>query len=113
MRVTSLVSLLALAAPLASAFTLSAPTNPTSGEVTEIHWTFKATDPATFDLFLMNSTQAFGLVAFLGTELETDLGQITTLLPALPAGDDYQLRAVNVENVDIVLAFSPVFAVAA
>ncbi|KAJ7688151.1 hypothetical protein B0H17DRAFT_1203158 [Mycena rosella] len=72
---------------LAPAFTLSEPTNPTSGAVTEIHWTFTDTDPATFDLFLMNSAQALSLVALLGTELETDLGQITALLPTLPAAN--------------------------
>ncbi|KAJ7457788.1 hypothetical protein FB451DRAFT_1509083 [Mycena latifolia] len=107
MRIISLSSLLAIAAPLASAFTLSAPTNPTSGEITEIHWGFTAADPPTFSLFLMNSTQAFDLKAIIGENLQTNLGQITTLWPVLPAGDDYQLRAVNVTNVDFVLAFSP------
>ncbi|KAJ7615805.1 hypothetical protein B0H17DRAFT_1220352 [Mycena rosella] len=113
MRVISLSSLVALAAPLASAFTLSAPTNPTSGEITEIHWGFTATDPATFTLFLVNSTQAFDLKATIGQNLQTSLGEITTLWPVLPSGAGYQLRAVDVTNVDRVLAFSPAFAVSA
>ncbi|KAJ6572458.1 hypothetical protein DFH09DRAFT_1152969 [Mycena vulgaris] len=95
-------------------FSLPAPTNPTAGEITQIHWGFTAADPTTFSLFLMNSTQAFGLKAILGQNLQTNLGQITMLFPAgLETGDDYQLRAVDVDNVDRVLAFSPVFAVAA
>lgn len=73
---------------LASAFTLDGPTNPTAGEVTEIHWTSTAKDPATFDLFLLNNpNDPFSLVAVLGENLETDLGEIHTLLPAsIPAG---------------------------
>ncbi|KAJ7699505.1 hypothetical protein B0H14DRAFT_2571629 [Mycena olivaceomarginata] len=99
---------------LASAFTLDAPTNPIAGEVTEIHWSFTATDPAEFDLFLMNSTEAFGLIAVLGTVLATDMREIHTLLPAtIPAGNDYQLRAVDHTNVDRVYAFSPVFTITA
>ncbi|KAJ7625197.1 hypothetical protein B0H17DRAFT_1218831 [Mycena rosella] len=113
MRVISLFSLIALAAPLASAFTLSAPTNPTSGEITQIHWGFTPTDPVAFTLFLMNSTQAFDLKVTIGENLRTNLGQITTLWPVLPAGAGYQLRAVDVTNVDRVLAFSRAFAVAA
>ncbi|KAF8156453.1 hypothetical protein K438DRAFT_1986716 [Mycena galopus ATCC 62051] len=111
MRFLILSSVLALA----SAFTLDSPTNPTAGEVTEIQWDFTAEDPATFDLFLLNNpNDPFSLVAELGVDLETDLGEIHTLLPAsLPAGNTYQLRAVNPENVDMVFAFSPVFAIAA
>ncbi|KAJ7692450.1 hypothetical protein B0H17DRAFT_1200508 [Mycena rosella] len=86
MHIISLFSLLAVVAPLASSFTLSAPTNLTSGEVPEIHWTFKGTDAATFDMLLMNSTQAFGLAAFPGDDIQTNLGQITAQLPALLAG---------------------------
>ncbi|KAJ7698256.1 hypothetical protein B0H17DRAFT_1196847 [Mycena rosella] len=86
---------------------------PTSGEITEIHWGFTATDPATFTLFLVNSTQAFDLKATIGQNLQTNLGEITTLWPVLPSGAGYQLRAVDVTNVDRVLAFSPAFAVLA
>ncbi|KAJ7775406.1 hypothetical protein B0H16DRAFT_1507320 [Mycena metata] len=113
MRVISLSVILALAAPLASALTVAAPTNPTSGEITEIHWGFTASDPATFDLFLVNSTQAFDLKAIIGENLQTNLGQITTLFPVEASGNTYQLRAVSVDNVDRVLAFSPVFSVLA
>ncbi|KAJ7931074.1 hypothetical protein B0H13DRAFT_1960224 [Mycena leptocephala] len=114
MRVLSLPSLLAaVAAPLAYAFTIAVPTNPTSGEVTEINWTFTAKDPATFSLFLTNSTNAFGLRAIIGENLETDLGQIHTLLPTLPAAGGYALHAVNAENVDFILAASPPFAITA
>ncbi|KAJ6529508.1 hypothetical protein DFH09DRAFT_1370958 [Mycena vulgaris] len=112
MRFISLPSLLTLATPL-WAFTIGIPTNPTSGELTNIHWGFTATDPKEFSLFLMNSTQAFGLIAVLGESLQTDLGQIMTQLPVLPARVGYQLRAVEVDNVDFVLAFSPVFAISA
>ncbi|KAJ6451403.1 hypothetical protein C8R45DRAFT_1042008 [Mycena sanguinolenta] len=84
MRLFILASLLVLA----SAFTLDGPTNPTAGEVTEIHWDFTVKDPATFDLFLLNNpNDPFSLVAVLGENLETDLGEIHTLLPAsIPAG---------------------------
>ncbi|KAJ7816629.1 hypothetical protein B0H14DRAFT_3475171 [Mycena olivaceomarginata] len=110
MRFIILSSLLGLA----SAFTLDAPTNPTTGEVTEIHWTFTATDPVVFDLFLVNSTQVFSLAAILGQGLLTSMGEIHTFLSeTIPAGDDYQLRAVNHTNVDQVLAFSPVFTITA
>ncbi|KAJ6451439.1 hypothetical protein C8R45DRAFT_1113556 [Mycena sanguinolenta] len=111
MRLLILASLLVLA----SAFTLDGSTNPTAGEVTEIHWDFTVKDPATFDLFLLNNpNDPFSLVAVLGENLETDLGEIHTLLPAsIPAGNTYQLRAVNPENVDMVFAFSPVFAIVA
>lgn len=85
MNAHSLNSFLAVAGSFASALTLDIPTNPTSGEVTQIHWGFTATDPATFDLFLVNSTNAFDLKAILGENLQTNLGQITTLLPSLPA----------------------------
>ncbi|KAJ6457985.1 hypothetical protein C8R45DRAFT_562050 [Mycena sanguinolenta] len=102
-----------LAVPLASAFTIAVPTNPTSGEVTEIDWTFRGTDPATFDLFLVNSTNAFDLKAIIGENIETDLGKITTLLPTLPAIDGYVLHIVDVTNVDRILATSPVFAIKA
>ncbi|KAJ7931096.1 hypothetical protein B0H13DRAFT_1960315 [Mycena leptocephala] len=86
MRVLLLSSLLAaVAAPLACAFTIA---------VTEINWTFTAKDPATF-------------------KLETDLGQIHTLLPTLPALGGYALHAVNAENVDFILAASPPFAITA
>ncbi|KAJ7895350.1 hypothetical protein B0H13DRAFT_2338948 [Mycena leptocephala] len=77
--------LVAVAAPLAGAFTIAVPTNPTSGEVTEINWTFTAKDPTTFSLFLTNSANAFDLKAIIAENLETDLGQIHTLLPTLPA----------------------------
>ncbi|KAJ7853215.1 hypothetical protein B0H13DRAFT_2359166 [Mycena leptocephala] len=66
------------------------PHNPTSGEVTEINWTFTAKDPATFNL-----------------------GQIHTLLPTLPAVGGYALHAVHAENVDFILAASPPFAIKA
>ncbi|KAJ7354440.1 hypothetical protein DFH08DRAFT_854870 [Mycena albidolilacea] len=112
MRLPIISSLLTLA----SAFTLNAPTNPTAGKVTEIHWTFTANDPSNFTLFLLNNplTDPFSLVAVLGEHLQTNLGEIQTLLPAsLPAGDTYELRAVNPENVDFVFASSPIFAIAA
>ncbi|KAF7351688.1 hypothetical protein MSAN_01601700 [Mycena sanguinolenta] len=102
-----------LAVPLASAFTIAVPTNPTSGEVTEIDWTFTATDPPTFDLFLVNSTNAFDLKAIIGENIETDLGKITTLLPTLPAIDGYALTIRDATNVDRVFAWSPTFAIKA
>ncbi|KAJ7812052.1 hypothetical protein B0H13DRAFT_2145308 [Mycena leptocephala] len=111
MRVLSLSSLLAaVAAPLGCAFTIAVPTNPTSGEVTEINWTFTAKDPATFSLFLTNSTNAFDLKRSLArTSRQTR--QIHTLLPTLPALGGYALHAVNAENVDFILAASPPFAI--
>lgn len=72
-------------APLASAFTIAVPTNPTSGQVTEIHWTFTAADPAVFTLLLTNSTNHFDVKALVGEKVETDLGQITYQLPKLSA----------------------------
>ncbi|KAJ7878437.1 hypothetical protein B0H13DRAFT_2545522 [Mycena leptocephala] len=113
MRVISFSSLYAVAAPLACAFTIAVPTNPTSGEVTEINWTFTANDPPTFNLFLTNSTNAFDLKEIIGENLQTDLGQIHTLLPTLPAIGGYALHAVNAGNVDIILAASPAFAITA
>ncbi|KAJ7897483.1 hypothetical protein B0H13DRAFT_1884594 [Mycena leptocephala] len=84
--------------PLACSFTIAVP-NPTSGGVTEINWTFTAKDPATFTLFFTNSTNAFDLKAIIGENLETDLGQIHTLLPTLPAVGGYALHAIRFENV--------------
>ncbi|KAF7342506.1 hypothetical protein MVEN_01840600 [Mycena venus] len=86
MHFVSLFSGLAIVAvPLASAFTIAVPKNPTSGELTEIHWTSTASDPALFDLFITNSTNHFDLKAIVGEGIETDLGTITYQLPALPA----------------------------
>ncbi|KAJ7663506.1 hypothetical protein B0H17DRAFT_1336897 [Mycena rosella] len=101
MRVIPLFSLIALAAPLTSAFALSAPTNPTSDEITQIHWGFT---PRTLWRVRLQGNH--------WRESSTNLGQITTLWPVLPAGAGYQLRAVDVTNVDRVLAFSPAFAMA-
>ncbi|KAJ7873558.1 hypothetical protein B0H13DRAFT_1894907 [Mycena leptocephala] len=84
------------------AFTIAVPTNPTSGEVTEINGTFTANDPPTFNLFLTNSTSAFDLKEIIGQNLQTNLGQIHMLLPTLLA-----------MNVDIILAASPPFAITA
>ncbi|KAJ7749005.1 hypothetical protein B0H14DRAFT_3513674 [Mycena olivaceomarginata] len=86
MLFASLFTVLAVtAAPLASAFTIAVPTNPTSGQVTEIHWTFTVADPAVFTLLLTNSTNHFEVKALVGEKVETDLGQITYQLPKLPA----------------------------
>jgi hypothetical protein len=72
---------------VASASTIDVLTNPTSGGITEIHWNFSATDPASFNLLLMNSTEPFdlGLIAIIGKNLQTELNQITTQLPTVPA----------------------------
>ncbi|KAJ7803745.1 hypothetical protein B0H13DRAFT_2388827 [Mycena leptocephala] len=64
------ILLVAVATPLVCAFTIAVPTNPTSGEVTEISWTFTAKDPATFSLFLTNSTNAFDFKAIIAENLE-------------------------------------------
>jgi hypothetical protein len=77
--------LAAVAAPLACAFTIAVPTNPTSGEVTEINGTFTANDPPTFNLFLTNSTNVFDLKEIIGQNLQTDLRKIHMLLPTLLA----------------------------
>ncbi|KAJ7817936.1 hypothetical protein B0H14DRAFT_3148036 [Mycena olivaceomarginata] len=77
--------LIIVAAPLASAFMIAVPTNPTSGQVTQIHWTFTATDPAVFDLFITNSTNHLNLKAIVGKNIESDLGLITYQLRTLPA----------------------------
>ncbi|KAJ7873553.1 hypothetical protein B0H13DRAFT_2348952 [Mycena leptocephala] len=99
MRVISFFSLLAaVAAPLACAFTIA---------------TFTANDPPTFNLFLTNSTNAFDLKEIIGQNLQTNLGQIHTLLPTLASVGGYALHAVNAENVDIILAASPPFAITA
>ncbi|KAJ6550075.1 hypothetical protein B0H19DRAFT_1264938 [Mycena capillaripes] len=88
MRVVSFFSLAAaVVVSLAWAFTIVVPTNPTSGQVTEIDWTFIAKDPATFDL----------------ESIQTSLGTLQYQLPALPA-IGYALRICDMNNVGIVLA---------
>ncbi|KAJ7899005.1 hypothetical protein B0H13DRAFT_2337287 [Mycena leptocephala] len=63
--------------------------------ITEIHWNFSATDPASFNLLLMNSTEPFdlGLIAIIGENLQKEFGQITTQLPTVPAIEGYLLHA--------------------
>ncbi|KAJ7185053.1 hypothetical protein C8R46DRAFT_1065788 [Mycena filopes] len=96
MKVFCVLSIVfAVLVPLSAAFTIGVPTNPTSGQTTEINWTFTPTDPTTFSLFLTNSTNHFDLKAIIGENLQTSLGEITTVLPALPAIPGYALHTVD------------------
>jgi hypothetical protein len=63
---------------------IAVPTNPISGQVTQIHWTFTATDPAVSDPPITNSMNHLNLKAIV-ENIESDLGLITYQLRTLPA----------------------------
>ncbi|KAJ7584039.1 hypothetical protein C8J56DRAFT_1166907 [Mycena floridula] len=97
----------------ATAVKLNVPSNPRSGAVTEITWTIEARDPPTWGLFLMNSTQAFGLKGILAEAVDASAGSLSVTLPQVTPASIYILKAVNQTNVDQSLGWSPVFAIPA
>ncbi|KAJ6626253.1 hypothetical protein B0H10DRAFT_1999454 [Mycena sp. CBHHK59/15] len=105
-------SILTIALPLAaSALKLSPPTNPHSGQVTDILWTVEPHDPPTWTLFLMNISQAFDLKDIVAENVDPAPGKLTHKFPVLKPSNDYVLYAVNATNLDWVLASSGRFTI--
>ncbi|KAJ7243755.1 hypothetical protein C8J57DRAFT_60724 [Mycena rebaudengoi] len=104
-------SFVAIALPLAFALKLSPPTNPRSNQTTDVRWIVEARDPPTWNLFLMNISQAFDLKANLGENINPAPGKLTVKLPVLRPSNDYVLYAVNASNWDQVLASSGAFTI--
>lgn len=69
---------------LALALTVQVPTNPVSGQVTDIYWTNGPSDPE-WTLFLMNASETvFGLKGILGENVDPAPEKLTVALPVLP-----------------------------
>ncbi|KAH6911080.1 hypothetical protein BKA70DRAFT_1398720 [Coprinopsis sp. MPI-PUGE-AT-0042] len=98
-----------LAAPLAAALTLNAPTEPTSsGEVT-ITWDFEPSDP----LFTIELTHpSFNDKLAIANNVDPAQGSVTFVLPAVPAQSGYTLEAVNVGDINEVYSTTGAFAIA-
>ncbi|KAJ7080167.1 hypothetical protein B0H15DRAFT_487461 [Mycena belliarum] len=109
MRIHSCLAAIAL--PLVTALKLRPPTNPHSDQTTDIMWTVEPNDPPTWNLFLMNISQAFDLHAIVGEFVDPAPEKITFKFPVLRPADDYVLYAVNASNWDMVLASSGRFTI--
>ncbi|KAF9523731.1 hypothetical protein CPB83DRAFT_862386 [Crepidotus variabilis] len=97
---------------LASAVTLSIPANTKAGTTSQITWVSGSFDPPTWSLFLMNSSDPFGLKGILGENIDPSLGALDITLPSgLKATNGYILKAVYPDNVDRAAGWSPKFAV--
>jgi len=105
-------SALALLAPLvAGEIVLSVPKAPTSQGTVTITWTSLATDPQTFSLELLNPS--FNDAFAIANNIITTSGSITLTLPVVPVGDNYQLNAVNIGNINDVYASTSSFSIGA
>jgi hypothetical protein len=80
----SKLSLFALVAPLVSALTIEAPTNPTSGGTVTINWTNAAGDPSTFSIELVNTV--FHNSFAIANNVVPTSGTMTIELPIVPVG---------------------------
>ncbi|KAK0440464.1 uncharacterized protein EV420DRAFT_1132510 [Desarmillaria tabescens] len=104
------LSVLASLPAAALALTVQVPTNPVSGQVTDIYWTNGPSDPE-WTLFLMNASEtAFGLKGILGENVDPTPEKLTVTLPVLPETEyRYVLKAVRADNLDWPVAWSDVF----
>ncbi|KAF8890101.1 hypothetical protein BD779DRAFT_1785146 [Infundibulicybe gibba] len=105
------LSLLALVAPLVSALTINAPTDPTSGGSVTITWTTTSGDPPIFSIELMNT--AFNNAFAIANNVDVSLGTITLTLPIVPVGAGYTITAVDVSNIANVFSTTGSFSVGA
>jgi hypothetical protein len=102
--------ILAGALPMAlGAISLNAPTNVTSGLVSNVTWTAGDTDPV-FTLELNHPSFSSSLA--LANNVDPTLEVISIEWPIVPADVDYSLSAVNVTNINAVFAQSGDFAIA-
>ena len=98
-----------VAAPLAAALTLNAPSEPTSaGEVT-ITWTWEPEDPP-FTLELTHPS--FNNKLAIANNIDPAQGEITLNFPVVEAQPGYTLEAVNIGDIDEVYSATSSFAVA-
>jgi len=96
--------------PLVSAITFETPTNFTSGGPATINWTPDSSDPDVFSLELVNPS--FHNSFAIGNNIRTAAGTVNVNLPIVPAGDNYQLKAVQISNIDNVFGTSSQFTIA-
>jgi hypothetical protein len=100
---------LALLAPLVLAeITIDAPKNPVSSGSITVNWhSDPAVDPPVFQLYLFNEVfhDNFGIA----NNVDRSLNSITLVLPVVPAGDGYTIKAVALDNVGNVFGSSPNF----
>ncbi|KII93096.1 hypothetical protein PLICRDRAFT_35273 [Plicaturopsis crispa FD-325 SS-3] len=106
-KLSALVALV----PLVSALTLSTPENLTSGGPATITWTNESGDPSTFSLELVNTV--FHDTFAIANNVVPASGSITINLPSVPARDGYTLEAVDISNINSVLATSGSFTIGA
>ncbi|TFK34316.1 hypothetical protein BDQ12DRAFT_726975 [Crucibulum laeve] len=112
MRFVSVAVAAICALPLVSAITLQVPTNPHAGGVTDINWTVSPTDPSTWILILVNTavTNSLYQAWHPPTQINPSSGHLqTALISWIPVGAHYQLRAVKIDNIWEILAYSPEF----
>lgn len=99
----------AIVSPLASALTLQAPTDATSGGQITIKWASDAGDPDTWSFELFNTV--FHDSFAIANNVDPAPQQLTLMLPVVPARDGYTLEAVNIGNISDIYATSPSFTV--
>ncbi|RDB22278.1 hypothetical protein Hypma_010694 [Hypsizygus marmoreus] len=109
MRVSSILSLCAAPA-IVSALTLNAPSNLVTGQLTNITWVSGPRDWPRWTLFLMGPG-IWDLRQIVAEDVDPSIEYITTTFPVtkVTPGEELRVVAVNVTNVDWVLANSPFF----
>ncbi|KAF8799908.1 hypothetical protein BYT27DRAFT_7119137 [Phlegmacium glaucopus] len=105
------LSLLVLFAPFVSALTILAPTNVTSGGFFTINWTSAAGDPATWTFELTNPS--FNNAIAISNNVDPSLGSITIQCPVVTPGGAFTIQAVDIGNINMVFAESPIFSIGA
>jgi hypothetical protein len=109
-RLASLFAIIPAAFALSN---LSIPSSTASGTEATITWKSGPNDRETITLFLMDNKGPFNLHGILAENIKTSLNKITITLPEVAARNDYLVKAVIPDNVDFVLASSPIFAMTA
>ncbi|KAF4598956.1 hypothetical protein EYR38_007369 [Pleurotus pulmonarius] len=103
-------TLLTIIPTLAVALRISAPTNPVSGESTDITWTLDGL-PANqdFTIFLMRADDPFGLLGILAEDVDYTLQTVMVTLPDIGPANNLVIKAVQPDWVDFVISTSPAF----
>ncbi|KAK5651517.1 hypothetical protein OQA88_11971 [Cercophora sp. LCS_1] len=107
------LSLLALAAPLASAIQFTSPaanSTLTKGDSYELTWSTVDTDPTSFSVYLVNFVNWPPSYTPLALDLETAAGAAEVKLPCgVDTSYGYQFNAINGTNVYVIYAQTPKF----
>ncbi|KAG6354985.1 hypothetical protein INS49_004066 [Diaporthe citri] len=110
------LSLLALAAPLASAIQFSNPTvnsTLTRGSTFDLQWSSVDTDPENFSVYLVNFVNWPPYYAPVSYGVDATTGETTVKVPCdVDPTYGYQFNAINGTNVYIIYAQTPKFSIA-